>query len=39
MEGLADSDYEKLGAVLECESCMTIAEILEIIDELAEQML
>ena len=31
---LADCDYEKLGAVLECESCMTIAEILEIIDEL-----
>lgn len=34
IDGLADYDYEKLGAVLECESCMTIAEILEIIDEL-----
>ena len=31
---MADCDYEKLGAVLECESSMTIAEILEIIDEL-----
>ena len=34
IDELADCDYEKLGAVLECESCMTIAEILEIIDEL-----
>ena len=34
IDGLAACDYEKLGAVLECESCMTIAEILEIIDEL-----
>ena len=34
IDELADYDYEKLGAVLECESCMTIAEILEIIDEL-----
>ena len=34
IDGLADCDYEKLGAVLECESCLTIAEILEIIDEL-----
>ena len=34
IEGLADWDYEKLGAVLESESCMTIAEILELIDEL-----
>ena len=31
---LADYDYEKLGAVLESESCMTVAEILEIIDQL-----
>ena len=34
IDELADCDYEKLGAVLECESCMTIAGILEIIDEL-----
>ena len=34
IDGLADCDYEKLGAVLECESSMSIAEILEIIDEL-----
>ena len=34
IEELTDYDYDKLGAVLECESCMTIAEILEIIDEL-----
>ena len=34
IDGLADCDYEKLGAVLECESGMSIAEILEIIDEL-----
>ena len=34
IDGLADYDYDKLGAVLECKSCMTIAEILEIIDEL-----
>ena len=34
IDGLAACDYDKLGAVLESESCMTIAEILEIIDEL-----
>ena len=34
IEELTDYDYDKLGAVLECESYMTIAEILEIIDEL-----
>ncbi len=34
IEGLADHDYEKLAAVLECESSMSIAEILEIIDDL-----
>lgn len=34
IDELADSDYEKLGAVLESESCMTVAEILEIIDQL-----
>ena len=34
INGLADCDYEKLGAVLECENSMTIAEILKIIDEL-----
>ncbi len=34
IEGLADPDYEKLGAVLESESSMSIAEMLEIIDEL-----
>lgn len=34
IDGLADHDYDKLGAVLEMESCMTVAEILEIIDEL-----
>ena len=34
IEELADFDYDKLGAVLECESCMSIAEILEVLDEL-----
>ena len=34
IDGLAACDYEKLGAVLECESCMTVTEILEIINEL-----
>ncbi len=34
IDGLADCDYDKLGAVLEMESCMTVAEILEIIEEL-----
>lgn len=34
IDELADCDYAKLGAVLESESCMTIAGILEIIDEL-----
>ena len=34
IDGLTDFDYDKLGAVLECESCMTVAEILKIIDEL-----
>jgi hypothetical protein len=34
LDGLADPDYEKLTAVLECESSMSIAEVLEIIDEL-----
>ena len=36
IEGLADHDYEKLAAILECESSMSIAEILEIIDQLDE---
>ena len=34
IDGLAACDYDKLGAVLESESCMTVAEILEIIDQL-----
>ncbi len=34
LDGLADHEYEKLAAVLECESSMSIAEVLEIIDEL-----
>ena len=34
VDGLADYDYEKLAAVLECESSMSIAEILEVIDNL-----
>lgn len=34
LEGLADHEYEKLAAVLECESSMSIAEVLETIDEL-----
>ena len=34
LEDLADPDYEKLSAVLECESSMSVAEVLEIIDEL-----
>lgn len=34
IEGLADHEYEKLAAVLECESSMSIAEVLEIIDDL-----
>ena len=33
---MADFDYEKLAAVLESESSMSIAEILEIIDQLDE---
>ena len=34
LDRLADYDYEKLAAVLECESSMSIAEVLETIDEL-----
>lgn len=34
IDELADCDFDKLGAVLESESCMTVAEILKIIDEL-----
>lgn len=34
LDGLADHEYEKLAAVLECESSMSIAEVLETIDEL-----
>lgn len=34
IDDLTDFDYGKLGAVLESESCISIAEILEIIDEL-----
>ena len=34
IEGLADHDYDKLAAVLECESSTSIAEILELIDDL-----
>ena len=34
LEDLSDPDYEKLAAVLECESSMSIAGVLEIIDEL-----
>ena len=34
IEGLADHNYDKLAAVLECESSMSIAEILDVIDEL-----
>lgn len=34
IEGLADHEYEKLAAVLECESSMSIAEVLAIIEEL-----
>ena len=34
LDGLADYEYEKLAAVLECESSMSIAEVLETIDEL-----
>ena len=34
LEGLADPDYEKLAAVLEYESSMSIAEISELIDDL-----
>ena len=34
IDGLADYDYDKLGAILEMESCMTIAGILELIDQL-----
>lgn len=36
VEELADFDYDKLSAVLESESSMSIAEILEIIDQLDE---
>ena len=34
IDGLTDYDYYKLGAVLECESNISIAEILKIIDDL-----
>ena len=34
VEGLADHDHAKLAAVLECESRMSIAEILEVIEAL-----
>ena len=34
IDELADCDFDKLGAVLESESCMTIAGILEVIEEL-----
>lgn len=34
IDELADYDYDKLGAVLECESSMSISEILEIIEDL-----
>lgn len=34
LDGLADHEYEKLAAILECESSMSIAEVLETIDEL-----
>lgn len=34
IEGLADHDYDKLAAVLECESSMSITEILEVIEAL-----
>ena len=34
LDGLADYDYDKLSAVLEMESCTTIAEVLDLIDEL-----
>ena len=34
LDGLADYDYDKLSAVLEMESCTTIAEIIDLIDEL-----
>ena len=34
LEGLADHEYEKLAAVLECESSMSIVEVLETIDAL-----
>ena len=34
IEELTDYDYDKLGAVLECESSTSIAEILELIDDL-----
>lgn len=34
LEELADFEYEKLAAVLESEACMTIAEVLQIIEDL-----
>ena len=34
IEGLADPDYEKLGAILESETSMSITELLKVIDEL-----
>ena len=34
IEGLADHDYDKLGAVLECEGSTSIADIIELIDSL-----
>ena len=34
IDGLADHDYDKLAAILECESSMSVAEILEVIEAL-----
>ena len=39
IEGLSDYDYDKLGSVLECESSMRIADILEVIDALDDFVL
>ena len=34
LDGLADHEYEKLAAILECESSTSVAGVLDIIDEL-----
>ena len=36
LEVLSDADTDKLGAVLECESCTSVSEVIDLLDELDE---